>query len=311
MTTIYVDDKQGNVYEIPHGKVTIIGKRSGRAGSLEFEYYKGDVFSQELNIIPGMVIRFEKDGQVLFYGYVFKVSNNKVLCYDQIRYLKYKDTKVFENKKASQIVEEIAKENQLTTGIVKDTKYILNQASEQKEYLDMINEALQETLLNIGRLYFLRDNSGQLELLDIADTKLDLIIDGDGCLTDYELSSEIDTDTYNVIKLVRNNHRDKGLILPDIPNVIKWGKLQYHELVDDSLNDAQIREKANTLLELKNREKKTFTIQKAVGDFRCRSGFSVFISIPEEGINSWYLINSDKHTFDQNVHTMDLELVVY
>lgn len=89
------------------------------------------------------------------------------------------------------------------------------------------------------------------------------------------------------------------------------GKLQYYEKVDEGLNEEQINKKGEALLELKNREKKTFKISNAIGNIKCRSGYSVYIEIPAEKIEGWYLINSDTHKFNDKTHTMDLELVVY
>ncbi|MCT4686088.1 XkdQ/YqbQ family protein [Vallitalea sp.] len=313
-TEIFIDDRQCNVYEVPHGKINLKRARSGRASSLEFEYYGGDIFSEQIEIKNGNVVLLKIDDIKVFYGYVFKVAKDKITCYDQIRYLKYKDTKVFINKTLSQIVKTIATENNLKTGAIVNTQYsIPSQVNDNKEYLDMIMKGIETTLLATGHLYFIQDNVGKLELLDIAETKLDFVIDGDGLLTDYELSANIDSDTYNRIKLARDNKKTgkrEVYIFQDSNNISKWGKLQYYEVVDEKTNPAQINQKGEALLQLKNREKKTFKIKNAIGDIRCRSGYSVYIYIPEENINGWYLINTDTHKFDGNSHTMDLELVV-
>lgn len=310
-TRLLIDDKKGNVYELPHGKIEIKHARKGRAGSLEFEYFN----KAEFQIKNGQIVRLEKDGKTVFYGYVFKVAKEKITCYDQLRYLKFKDTKVFINKKASEITQTIAKENEMRAGTITDTKYVIpSQISDETEWLDMIIEAIETTVLAIGRLYFLQDNAGYLELLDIADTKLDIVIDGDGKLTEYDYSEDIDCDTYNRIKLARDN-KETGkreiYIYQDSSNINEWGKLQYYEVVDEGLNAAKINEKGQALLELKNREKKSFSLKNAIGDIRCKAGYSVYISIPEEKIEGWYLIDSDTHKFEDEDHLMDLELVVY
>ncbi|MGD9678436.1 MAG: hypothetical protein AB7V16_08845 [Vulcanibacillus sp.] len=310
-TRLLIDDRLGNVYELPHGKIEIKHARKSRAGSLEFEYFNKD----EFQIKNGQIVRLEKDSSTVFYGYVFKVAKEKITCYDQLRYLKFKDTKVFINKKATEITQTIAKENGMKVGNIVDTKYVIpSQVSDDKEWLDMITEALETTLLATGRLYFLQDNVGQLELLDVADTILDIVIDGYGRLTDYDYSEDIDSDTYNRIKLAKDN-KETGkreiYLYQDSSNIARWGKLQYYEVVDEGLNEAKINEKGQSLLELKNREKKTFSLKNAVGDIRCKAGYSVYISIPEEKIEGLYLIDSDAHKFEDEEHLMDLELVVY
>lgn len=311
ITRLIIDDRNGNTFKLPHGKITIKHSRSGRAGSLEFEYYNRDEYSIE----NGQVVRLEKDEDVIFYGYVFKVAKEKITCYDQVRYLKYKDTGIFENKKASEIVQQIANDNKLLTGVITDTKYVIpSQISDETEYLDMITEAIQTTVLSTGRTYFLQDNAGFLELLDIADTKLNIVIDGDGMLINYDFSKDIDSDTYNRIKLAQDN-KETGkrdvFKYQDSNNIGKWGKLQYYEVVDEGLNEAQINEKGEALIELKNKEKIKFKLKNAIGDIRCKAGYSVYIKLPEENIEGWYLIDSDTHKIQDKVHIMDLELVVY
>lgn len=311
-TQIYVDDRCGNIYEIPHGQITLKRARNGRAASMEFEYYE-DSTATEFPINTGYVVLMKADDIRIFYGYVFKVSMTKITCYDQLRYLKFKDSKVFENKTLTEIVNIIAGENLMLLGNVADTKYVIpKQVSDNTEYLDMIVKGIETTLLSTGRLYFIQDNVGFLELMDIDDTKLDILLDGNGNITDYDITTDIDTDTYNCIKLLQDKKKTepREYAYQDSANIAKWGKLQYFEVVDEKYNMAQINEKGNNLLKLKNREKKTFKLKNAIGDIRCRSGYSVYINMPEQGIDGWYLIDSDTHKFNDNEHTMDLELVV-
>lgn len=308
LTEIFIDDKEGNVYRLPHGEINLKRARNGRASTLEFEYY-----DKKFRAKNGNVILLKIDGKKVFYGYVFKVSKNKVTCYDQLRYLKFKDSILFRNSTLSQNVETIAKKNKLPIGRITDSKYVIEtQKSYDKEYLDMILKGIETTLLNTGQLFFLQDNAGKLELLNIADTKLNIKL-GDGVIAEYELETDIDSDTYNTIVFgIKKNEEIKQLpVYDDKASVAKWGKLQYYEVIDgEKANKTQILNKFETLLKLKNREKTSFSIKNAIGDIRCRSGYSVFIDIPDESINGWYLIHSDTHKFSGNAHTMDLELVV-
>ena len=318
-TQLLIDDRKGNIFEIPHLNIELKTERVGRAGSLEFSYIGGDVFSIKINIENGNVALLKIDGNVVFYGYVFKVSGDgdgvkKVVCYDQLRYLKNSDSKVFINKKASDILKSIAKENSLKTGKVTDAKYAIPKCiQDNEEYFDLITKSLQDTTLATGRLYLLRDNVGSIELLDVADTKLDIVIDGDGLLTDFSTSKSIDDDTFNRIKLIKEDEDSgtrKVYIDQDSSTISKWGRLQYFEKVDNKMNDAQIKEKARNLLKFKNREKKTLKLNNCKGDIRCVAGFSVYIIIPEEDIKGFYLIDKASHSIEDSVHTMSLELVV-
>ncbi|MDY3367462.1 XkdQ/YqbQ family protein [Zhenhengia yiwuensis] len=311
-TQLLIDNRQGGIFEVPHGKVTYKTSRKGRAGSLEFDYIGGDVFTHKITINNGDVVLFKVNEVALFYGYVFKVSGQdekKILAYDQLRYLKNKDSFGVANKTADEIVKLIANVNNIKLGKVASTGYVIPKTiADNKEYFDAIYGALEKTLLATGRTYFLQDNVGAMELLDIADTKLDLVIDGDTLLLDYESSKDIDSDTYNRVKLIQDGLEGE-VVVEDKTTQARWGRLQYHDVLDKELNKAQVMEQAQALLKLKNREKKSLKLE-CLGDIRCKAGYSPYVSIPKENIEGYFLINSATHTFTDNEHTMSLEMVV-
>ena len=83
--------------------VTIEWERQGQPGKLSFEVVKTDGLSFQ----EGDPCRFSVDGTPVFYGFVFdkarKGSNPNVITitvYDQLYYLKNKDTYVYANKTA-------------------------------------------------------------------------------------------------------------------------------------------------------------------------------------------------------------------
>lgn len=318
-TQLIIDDLKGNLYEIPHSQIRWKTQRVGRAGSLEFTYIGGDVFTVPLNIENGNVILLRRDGKNVFYGYVRSIASDdgvrKVVCYDQLFALKFKDIKAFFNKKASEVLAEIAKENGLKLGKVADTKYTIPKAiyNNSEELFTMVTTHILETTRATGRLYTLLDNCGSIDLLDIADTKLDLVIDGDSNLTRYSYTKDIESDTFNFIKLVKKDSKggiEKIIVEQDPSTVGKWGRLQYTEVVDEKENIERVKEKARSLLKAKNKERKSFKLSNVIGDIRCRAGYSVFIDIPKEGIKNYYLIDKAEHKFTDNEHLMDLELVV-
>lgn len=311
-TQLLIDNRQGSIFDIPHGKITYKTDRKGRAGSLEFDYIGGDVFTHKLSLNNGDVVLFKVNEKPIFYGYIFKISGQeekKILAYDQLRYLKNKDSFGVANKTADEILKLIANVNNIKLGKVASTGYVIPKTIvDNKEYFDAIYGALEKTLLATGRTYFLQDNIGDMELLDIADTKLDLVIDEDTLLIDYDYTKDIDSDTYNRIKLIQDGVQG-SVVLEDKTTQARWGRLQYHDVLDKELNKAQVMEQAQALLKLKNREKKSLKLE-CLGDIRCRAGYSPYVSIPKENIEGYFLINSATHIFEDNEHTMSLEMVV-
>lgn len=77
-------------------------ERKGTPGKLEFTVVKGP----GLNFAEGDPVKLTVNGTAMFYGFVFKKMRDKggtidVVAYDQLRYLKNKDTITEEGLKAS------------------------------------------------------------------------------------------------------------------------------------------------------------------------------------------------------------------
>src|SRR5690606_6913229 len=177
----------------------------------------------------------------------------------------------------------------------------------------IIDKALVLTLWNTNRNYVFYDDAGALSLRNVESTLLDIII-GDGSLMyDYRTKVSIDNDTYNVVKLYKDNKetgKREVYVAQDSANIAKWGRLQLYQSVDEEMNAAQIQELLDQLITLKNRETKSLRID-AIGDIRVRAGWFVRILIEELGINQPFLVNECTHRFDgANHHTMSLDLKV-
>lgn len=297
--------------------VSIEWERKGQPGKMTFEVYK----DEKLSFAEGDPVRFSVDGKVLFYGFVFDKSRKgqsaetiSVTAYDQLYYLKNKDTYVYTNKKASDVVKMIAKDFRLNLGTVDDTKYVIPSRTEDNTSLfDIIQNALDETLKAKGKMYILYDDAGEL-CLRLAENlqgtmKTKLYID-ETSAGDFNYSTSIADDTYNQIKLIYENS-DTGTrelyIAKDSENQNKWGILQYFEKVNDK---TRIENRAQSLLGLYNNLTRKLTVSDAIGDVRVRAGMTVFIhltlgDIIQEGN---LMVEQVKHTFKDNEHLMELKL---
>ena len=84
-------------------------ERAGSPSTLKFTVVKDASIAFE----EGDPVRLKVDGKEVFFGFVFTKKRNKehlieVTAYDQLRYLKNKDTYVYENKTAGEVVKMIA-----------------------------------------------------------------------------------------------------------------------------------------------------------------------------------------------------------
>lgn len=291
--------------------VTLDLERRDAPGKLTFQV----VDDGKLKAEEGNPVMVRVDGKDFFYGFLFTMRRDKdqliqMTAYDQLRYLKNKDTYVYENKKASEVVQMLAADFNLQTGEIADTGFIIpSRVEDGKTLFDIINSALDLTLDHTGRLFVLYDDCGRITLKDIADMKTNLLIDGETA-QNFDYSTSIDSGTYNKIKLLYENQdtgkRDIYLTMHQ-ENMNKWGVLQFHEKIQSPESGQKI---ADTLLTLYNRVTKTLSIKDAFGDTRVRAGSSlpVMLDLGGEKISNYMVAEKVRHKLENSLHTMDLTL---
>ena len=134
---------------------------------------------------------------------------------------------------------------------------------------------------------------------------------GDGSLaTGFTYESEIDSEAYNKIKLVKDNKKTGKrdvYIFQDSKNMTLWGILQDYEVVDEDMNEAQIKKRGGQMLELYNRPKRSFSVS-AIADLSVRAGRALYIGIGAVGVKSFFIVEEATH--DLLKETMSLKLKV-
>lgn len=287
-------------------------ERKGTPSKLEFTVVKGP----GLNFAEGDPVKLTVNGTAMFYGFVFKKKRDKggtidVVAYDQLRYLKNKDTITEEGLKASDLLKRIATDFRLNLGTVEDTGYTLETIVEENQTLfDMIQSALDETLMNTKQLYVLYDDAGKLTLKNINTMKLNLLIDEETG-ENFSYESSIDEQTYNKIKLAYNDEKTgkrELFIAQDGAKMNQWGVLQYFEEVQTKTGASV---KADALLKLYDQKTRKLTIQNAFGDVRVRAGSAVAVALNLGDIvtNNYMVVNKVTHTFRGDEHMMELDLI--
>lgn len=285
--------------------------RTGSPGILRFTC----IDDGRLHIEEGNAVQLKQNGTGAFYGYIFKKNVKKehhieITAYDQLRYFKNKDTYMYLEKTAGQLLQMICTDFGLKAGMIEDTGYIIPKKAEiDKTLFDIIQNALNDTLMHTGRLYVLFDDYGRLSIRKAENMLLNLLIDKETG-QNFAYTSSIDEQTYNRIKLTYDNEktgtRDIYMVY-DSQNVEKWGILQYYESLD---SPERAQEKADALLNLYNTKTRSLRIEKAFGDIRARAGAGVVVrlNLGDVQVENYMLIENVKHCFSGNLHTMDLTL---
>lgn len=296
-------------------KVTYTTNRNGSAGKLTFTYLQ----NKPINLTEGAKVQFYVDGKEIFMGFVFVIEQDRwgvvsVTAYDQLRYLKAKASYSFVGKRLGEIIQQIATDMQLQTGNLEDTGYIIpTLTKENTECLDIIEYGLQVTQYNTGRTFVFFDDFGKLNLRESKNMMSDILIGNGSIITDYSYKSDIDSDTYNQVKLVRpNKETGQGdtYVFSDQTTIKKWGLLQKYEKVDENLNEAQINQQGNIMMAYYDRVLKTISVDGVGGVPGLKAGAMAMFKIkdiPELSNGYYLLLDKVKHTFSDADHTMSIE----
>jgi len=286
-------------------------ERKNSPGQLSFTVIQDDI----LNFTEGDAVRLKVDGIGVFYGFIFKRSFDKdgrvkITAYDQLRYLKNKDTYVYSNKTASEVVKMIAADFGLNIGVIEDTKYkIASRVENNTSLFDMIQNALDLTVQNQNSMYVLYDDFGKLTLKGLDNMRLNLLIDEETG-ENFSYSSSIDEDTYNRIKLTFDNEKTgkrEVYIAQSGENINQWGILQYYDTIKEGENG---QAKADALLKLYNSKTRSLSINNAFGDIRVRAGSMVVVmmDLGEVKLKNLMIVEKCKHEFKESLHLMTLTL---
>lgn len=286
-------------------------ERAGVPGKLTFKVH----MDSKLDITEGNAVRFRWNGSNVFYGFIFskKMSKDRVItvtAYDQLRYLKNKDTYVYENKTAAELIRMIADDFGMQTGSLEDTEFrIASRVEDNVTLFDMIQNALDLTLENQKYMYVMYDDFGRITLKGLDNMRLNLLIDEETAET-FDYSSSIDEQTYNRVKLVFDNdqtgQRDV-YIAQDSSHINAWGVLQYYDTLQEGENG---QTKVDALLELYNKKTRKLSIQNAIGDCRVRAGtmLPVIMDLGDVKLKNLMLVEKCQHKFKLDEHFMDLTL---
>lgn len=291
--------------------ITWTTERKGSPGQLSFKVLKDST----LDFTEGDPVRLKVDDKNVFYGFVFskkrdKEHNIQVTAYDQLRYLKNKDTYVYENKTASELVRMIAEDFHLQTGEIEDTGYkIKSRVEENTTLFDMIQNALDLTTQNRSTMFVLYDDFGKITLKSLESMQLNVVIDEETG-ENFDYTSSIDSNTYNKVKLTYDNDDTKTrevYIAQSTENINQWGVLQYFETLQEGENG---KAKADALLSLYNSKTRNLSVNNAFGDIRVRAGslVPVLLNLGDVKVSNFMLVEKCKHDIKNDQHFMTLTL---
>ncbi|MEG0260761.1 MAG: hypothetical protein RR651_12895, partial [Lysinibacillus sp.] len=208
---VLVDNRDGNVWQVPVESLNWKTDKIGKAGSLDLKLINDNPL--ENKVVEGSIIRATDGNQKIFYGYTFKDSFSinssfSVTAYDQLKYLMYDDTFVMPAMTADQAIAQICKQAGIAVGTFEKTSHTVPAMVEDgKKAFDVTSKYLDSTLIATNRNYVLYDNFGKVDLKNIGSLIISpekFYIGEESLLYDFDYERSIE-DSYNRIKLVRDN----------------------------------------------------------------------------------------------------------
>lgn len=300
----------GGLYELQaQDGLKITWERKGTPGKLTFSA----IYEKKYKVVEGNAVTVSVDGKNIFYGFIFtrKMQKDGVMeytCYDQLRYLKNKDTIIYKKKTATQLIQFIAKKFNLRCGSIANTSHKMSAIEDNSTLFDMIQNALDETLQTTGVLYVLYDDVGKIQLKKASNMKVN------SCLVDSETGenftyqTSIDSGVYNQIKLIYENKEkaSRDYYVKNNPGKInKWGVLQYL----DKISDPSVGKlKSQALLKLYCQVRRSLTISGVLGNVNVRAGslVPVILDLQDIKVANYMMVEKVTHEFRNHEHRMDL-----
>ena len=298
----------GATSELPCGRFEIRIPRMAGAGVLE-------VLTPERKkrMRCGMEMTLYADGEAIFSGFIFTIETGRegrtVTVCDRLRYLLCRDTKVYSGVTAGAVVKEICGERGIPVGEIESGGAVIGQLiADRQTLLDIIAKACSESEKLGGGKLTLFDDAGKVCLMKEERLETGITLTGDNLISSFISGADIGSDSYNRIQIVRKNRKSGArelFIREDAESIARWGVLQYSETVAQNTPKEEIEARLSALLQSKNRPVQTLTLTGA-GDLRCRAGFLIGVSLPEDGIDGKFRILQSRHKMDENGFTMKL-----
>ena len=265
-----------------------------------------------INVADGNQCVFLVDGKERFRGILMNQNqgDNKQLkfkAYDNGIYLaNNKDTFVYKNKTADQVFSDGCSRFGIPTGEVAKCSYKIPEFTKSKTTgQDAVLDALSLDYKATGTRHFISSDKGKLSLLQRKDQVISFVVDGDANLYGYSYTKSIESIKTRV-KMISK----EGTTLAEKSNSSleqKIGIFQEIQQPDESLTKAQVKDLVGSVLDTLDDPEETLTLN-ILGDPDVISGKAILVKIPHLDISRAYYVDSDDHTFEDNMHTMSLTL---
>lgn len=292
------------------------GRRGNPARSITVTLLDDDGYGHArsgIQVEEGWHCIFKYNGEELFRGIFMTQSASEkktgdYKAYDNGIYLSNnKDTFTYEKKRADEVFSDVCKRFGLPVDEVAKTKYQIPDLTKKKSTgWDAIEDALSQEFENSEARYYVFSSKGKLSLRRRLDNVVQWVFETGANISSYKYSNSIEKVRTRVKMLSKEGKVVAEAKDAELEKLI--GIMQDVDTPDESLNSGQINSLAKSKLnELKTPAKK-LTLSKAIGIPEVISGVAIYAIIPHLGLKRTLYVEQDNHTFQDNMHTMNLTL---
>ncbi len=139
---VLVDNRDGNIYEVPVTSINWKTEKTGKASELNVTLLNPKPLEDK--VVSGAIVRVIDGTHKVFYGYSFKAgfgknSEFKITAYDQLKYLMYNDTYVIPSMQAEVAIARICGQAGRSLNTIANTGFTAPaMVEEDKKALDVI-----------------------------------------------------------------------------------------------------------------------------------------------------------------------------
>ncbi len=267
-----------------------------------------NVKSLKLNIGAGDTIKLYENGDMIFLGEVQaskKTSETGTVtytCYDLLNHL-LRSTGVynFKNTTAEKITKKVCTDLGIKTGFIAATNTpIKKMLFDGDTFYDIVMKAYTKAAKQTGKKYICRMDGTSLTVNIKGEKVKNFVLEEGYNITNAGYEETIES-MVNVVKIYNDKNRQTGVVKNE-KHVKKYGIYQEVYKKEEGVNAATAARNMLSGIE------KHVTLQGINGNLECIAGNGVMVHDKTTKLNGLFWIESDTHTWDNNTHTMSLEL---
>ena len=270
--------------------------------------------------LPGGIIELTSGETIIFYGFITTITRSQeitvaVEAMDALWYLKNEIYHPWPKQTLSTRFLEICEFVSVDAGRTDETTHLLEPVlSEGRTLFSVISDAIDETLQNEKKLFYVRANKRMLELINVEQNATDFTIDSESFISGFQHKKSIADKTYNQIHYWRERGGSLRLVATaqDDEKTLAWGRLRQSRKIESNETDAQLRARAQNALSLYNVPSEELTITSH-GDWAVSAGATIGVSLPELGEEyefRKFIVTNCTHTYVHDQHTMNFAVML-